>query len=361
MTCKSTVLLERHQAAGGKMVEFCGWTMPIQYTGVIQEHMAVREAVGIFDVSHMGRVEVTGKDAEALLDYVSANKIQGKKDQTATYTVWPNEQGGSVDDCIVYRWNSERFFVVVNAGNRAKDLAHLKEAAKNFDVTITDRYEEDGILAVQGPKALELSTELFPEITSLKFMRFASFSFCDQDIIIARTGYTGESGIEIYAPNDLIGPLWDLFLDKGKKYGIEPIGLGARDTLRLEKGFALYGHELSDEISPIESVSSWTVKLDKGEFIGQVAMKKLLADESKAPRSQIGLLMEDAGVAREGMDVLLDGEKIGVVTSGTRSPSLKKSIAIALVSGSFKEGDSVSIQVRSRVLKAVVTKIPFLT
>ncbi|MBB63879.1 MAG: glycine cleavage system protein T [Waddliaceae bacterium] len=356
-TVMRTILHDRHVNLGAKLVEFCGWEMPIQYSSVIEEHNAVRSGVGIFDVSHMGRVEVSGPQAEEFLDYLSTNKISGKKDCTATYTVWPNENGGTVDDCIVYRRSAEDFFVVVNAGNRDKDLAHMKKYAKNFDVQVKDYYEKDGILAVQGPKSLELMAQIFPEIDDLKFMRFADLEYKGKAVIVARAGYTGEAGVEIYAENHVIAELWDKILDLGQPFDIRPIGLAARDTLRLEMGFALYGHELTDDIAAIESVSAWTVRFAKGPFVGSEAMQKLEASGSK--RQQIGLEILDRGIAREGAELFFENEKIGWITSGTQAPSLSKAIAIAISSKSLEEGATVEVQVRKRALKARVCKIPF--
>lgn len=341
------------------MVEFCGWEMPIQYKGIIQEHMAVRQHAGIFDVSHMGRINVEGSDAEAFLDYLSTNKITGKQDGSATYTVWCDEKGMCVDDLIVYRESSSKFFVIVNAGNRQKDLKHIQNYAKDWKVQITDRYQEDGIVSIQGPRAEELVISQFPEAGDVKPMHFTSTYYHGDRIILSRTGYTGAGGFEIYAPNEAIVKLWDQFFEAGKEVGIEPIGLGARDTLRLEKGYALYGHELSELIAPTESVSAWTVKRDKGEFLGKEALEVLEKQSSK--RNEYGIVLEDKGVAREGYAVLSGGQVIGKVTSGTFSPSLNRAIAIVLVERNFKEGDSVDIQIRQNLCHGTISKLPFLT
>lgn len=336
------------------MVEFAGWDMPIQYAGVIQEHLAVRSGVGVFDVSHMGRIEVEGLGAEALMDYLSTNAIIGKQEGSATYTVWCYEAGGCVDDLLVYKWNQTKFFVVVNAGNRQKDLDHLLANSRGRDVTITDHYQDEGILAVQGPKAMDLITELFPEAAKLKPMHFIETSYNGQAIIISATGYTGAGGVEIYAPNTLIKILWDLLFEAGAKYGIVPVGLGARDTLRLEKGYALYGHELSDTISANESVSAWTIKSCGRDFLGKTYL------ETSPKRHQYGVILQDRGIAREGYMVYQGGQEIGIVTSGTQSPSLNQAIAIVLVDKNLKDGDSVEIQIRQNRCAAKVVKLPFL-
>lgn len=352
-----TSLLEAHRTLGGKMVDFCGWQMPVQYKGVVHEHQVVRSGIGIFDVSHMGRIVIEGLGAEALLDYLSTNIITDKADGSATYTVWCDESGMVVDDLIVYRESSTRFFVIVNAGNREKDLIHLLHYSNARDVIINDRYHEDGILAVQGPKALDLVSLLFPEAGELEFMHFTIVPFEGQQIIISRTGYTGEKGVEIYAPNACIVKLWNLFLEKGQPFGIEPIGLGARDTLRLEMGYALYGHELSDHIMPIESVSAWTIKWDKPDFLGKKALESFR--KSNKYRHEYGIILKDKGVAREGYPVFQNGQPIGIVTSGTFSPSLNQAIAIVLVEKKLKEGDSVDIQIRQNFCSGQVVSLPF--
>jgi aminomethyltransferase len=352
-----TSLLEAHRALGGKIVDFYGWQMPVQYKGVIHEHLAVRSKVGIFDVSHMGRIVIEGLEAESLLDYLSTNHIADKQDGSATYTVWCDEKGMVVDDLIVYKESDTRFFVIVNAGNREKDLAHLLHYSGGRDVNIYDHYHEDGILAVQGPKAMELVSSLFPDAADLEPMHFISVPYGGQEIIISRTGYTGETGVEIIAPNALVVRLWKLFLDKGRAFGIEPIGLAARDTLRLEMGYALYGHELSNSIMPIESVSAWTIKWDKPDFLGKKALESMR--KANHYRHEYGIVLVDKGIAREGCPVFQKGRQIGIVTSGTFSPSLKVSIAIILVENKLTEGDSVDIQIRRNFCTGHVVRLPF--
>lgn len=351
-----TGLYEKHRVLGAKIVDFAGWEMPVQYQGIIHEHKAVRENVGIFDVSHMGRINIKGPEAEKLLDYLSTNKICGKKDFSATYTVWCLESGGSVDDLIVYKEGLEKFFVIVNASNREKDLEHLRKAGASYDVEIEERYS-DGILAVQGPKAMRVAAKIFSEANDLKPMRFAQVNFQGDEIILSGTGYTGSGGLEIYAPMPATVELWDRFMDLGRDEGIQPIGLGARDTLRLEMGFALYGHELSEEIAPIESVSAWTVKWDKEDFLGKRALENL--KNSPKRRSQYGVVLTDRGIAREGCEVYQENTLIGRVTSGTMSPCSSQAIAIILVERKLKEGDNIQIQVRNNRCNGKVVKLPF--
>lgn len=352
-----TVLYDVHQALGAKFINFCGWEMPIQYKGIIQEHQAVRNSVGLFDVSHMGRIQIEGPDAESFLDYLSTNEIIGKEDGSATYTVWCREDGSSIDDLIVYRESKDKFFVIVNACNRQKDLDHLQTMAVGRQVTIIPKFDNAGILALQGPKASKVLEKLFPSVESLKHMHFISISYLGKQLILARTGYTGEDGFELYADRNTIKELWSKLLEVGKDEGIEPAGLGARDTLRLEMGYALYGHEISDTISPIESVCGWTIKWKKKDFLGKTALENL--KKSPALRHEYGIILVDKGIAREGYTVYSNNQKIGHVVSGTYSPSLNQSIAIVLVERNLKLGDSLEVQVRQHLCRAQVVPLPF--
>lgn len=357
MTAMKTPLYQKHCELGARMVDFSGWEMPLQYTSILDEHRAVRTNAGIFDVSHMGRVLFEGPEAEKFVDYMSTNRIVGKKEGSATYTVFPNEAGGCVDDAIIYKVGPSSYFTVVNAGNRQKDLDHFRKVSEGFDVTVTDRYKEDGILAVQGPKAMALIHELFPESTELQPFRFMTIQFNGQEAILSRTGYTGEEGVEIYAPLAIIPDLWDLLMEKGKAVHLQPIGLGARDTLRLEMGYALYGHELSDTISPLESVSSWTIKLKDRTFLGKEALVTL--KESGNKRNSYAVVLKEKGIAREGYPVFYGDEQIGTVTSGTMSPSLQQAVALILTNKTLQEGEEVIIHVRNKKCVATVVPLPF--
>lgn len=352
-----TALFDKHTALGAQIVDFCGWEMPLRYSSVVAEHQAVRERVGVFDVSHMGRIEVRGPQAEAFLDYLSTNRIAGKSDATATYTVWAQEDGGAVDDVIVYRQDAENFFVVVNAGNRSKDLSHMQRYASSFDVEIEDRFDSDGILAVQGKHAPKLIVTLFPEAEKLKFMRFSNLDWKGHRFILARVGYTGSPGFEIYAPNSALPDLWDALFIEGESLGIQAVGLGARDTLRLEMGFALYGHEISGEIAPTESVASWAVKLKKDAFVGKEALLK--RKEQGTLRKEYGVMLKGKGVPREGYAVYYQGQELGWVTSGNQSPTLRKGIAIVLVKSPLEVGDEVMIDIRGRHVAGEVVPLPF--
>lgn len=352
-----TPLYDRHRALGAKIVDFSAWEMPLQYQSIIAEHNSVRHAAGLFDVSHMGRLSIVGKDSEPFLDYLSTNNIIGKKDFSATYTVLPSAQCGCVDDVIVYRLSKDHFFIIVNAGNRQNDLEHLLQQAKSFQVDIISHYNEEGILSIQGPKARTIASAIFPQASSLGHMHFCETEFHEKKVLLSCTGYTGEDGFEVYAPHAVITSLWDEWLEIGKPFGLVPVGLGARDTLRLEKGYALFGHEISDAIAPTESVSAWTVKWKKPDFLG----KKALEDLEKSPlkRSEAGIILTEPGIARAGYEVFKEGVPIGTVTSGTFSPTLNKAIAIILVKGKLFPNDVVEIKIRQNFSKAVVVPLPF--
>ncbi|MCB1113894.1 MAG: glycine cleavage system aminomethyltransferase GcvT [Chlamydiia bacterium] len=324
----------RHLNLGAKMVDFAGWQMPLSYTGVVDEHLAVREAAGLFDVSHMGRVVIEGKDALPFLDYLSTNKIRGNG--IATYTCWCNEAGGVVDDLIVYRESPTNFFVILNASRKEADLQHMRAQAQRFDVKITPVFQDEGILAYQGPSARSYAGALKP-------MRFENRG----NLIVAATGYTGSGGVEIFGPKEAIVKIWDELIEQG----VKPVGLGARDTLRLGKGYALYGHELSETISPLESVSAWTVSLEK-EFLGKAGIK------GKGRRAY-GLKMEEGGIPREGYVVLKNNREIGFVTSGGFSPSLKIPIALILSNEPLDQGESIEIIIRDKPRKGVIAPLPF--
>jgi aminomethyltransferase len=352
-----TALYDRHIALGAKMVPFAGWEMPVQYQGILAEHQAVRQAVGLFDVSHMGRIKVQGSDAEPLLDFLSTNCITKKPPGTATYTVWCHAHGGSIDDVIIYKRDESHFFVIANASNRDKDLIHLGTQAQlqKCEVEIQEIFNQAGILALQGPSAVPLLASLVPEVQSLKPMHFLSLG--SEDFFISRTGYTGAGGFELYGSASKIVEWWDLLMKKGQDYGIQPIGLGARDTLRLEMGFALYGHELSDTIAPNESVAAWTVKWDKPQFLGKEALEQI--ENSSTKRWSYGVRLLDKGIARQGCQVLKNENLIGEVTSGSFSPTLGEGIALILVHTPLQIGDRIMIQIRQNLCHAQVVELPF--
>jgi aminomethyltransferase len=353
-----TALYMHHVALGAKMAPFAGWQMPIQYKGVIAEHQAVRKAVGIFDVSHMGRILIEGKETIPFLNYLSTNKLTGKKDGSATYTVWCQEKGGSVDDLIVYQQSSTSCFIILNASNRDKDLNHLVHYAAHFDVNIQERFHEEGILSLQGPLAELLLAQFFPQVQNIKPMHFVTMHFQEHDLIISRSGYTGAGGFEIYASRHQIVYWWEMLLKAGKIFGIEPIGLAARDTLRLEMGFALYGHELSERIAPNESVAAWAVKWHKEDFLGKAALEKI--EHSPNKRYAYGIELLDKGIARENFLVFKEDQEIGYVTSGSFSPTLNKAIALILVNAPLKMDEIIQVQIRQQLCRAQVVQIPFI-
>lgn len=355
-----TALYSKHVALGAKIIDFSGWEMPLHYTGILAEHAAVRNQVGVFDVSHMGVVIIKGKDAEPFLEYLCTNSILHKPDLSATYTVLCDERGGCVDDTIVFKISPQHFFLVTNAANRQKDLQHIQNISKAFNVKVTDRFQEDGILAVQGPLAEPLIRDVFgDQEASLKPMRLMETQFEGVKLMLSRTGYTGSCGFEIYAPNQILLSLWEALFEKGKKYQIKPVGLGARDTLRLEMAYALYGHEINESIAPTESVSAWTVKWQKEDFLGKQALLELETAGKK--RAEQGIVLLEGGVVREGAQVFnQQGKQIGTVTSGNHSPTMNKSIAIILVDEPLAIGDQVQVKIRDRLVQAGVVDFPFI-
>lgn len=354
-----TTLYSKHQSLEAQFVDFGGWEMPLQYHGIREEHMAVRNRVGLFDVSHMGRIAIEGPDAEAFMDYVSANKIAGKKENSATYTVLCSSSGGCVDDTIVYCIDPQHYFIIANAVNREKDLQHLQERAKDYNVRIIPLYDHEGVLAIQGPEAKLVITAVFPESYQLdKPMRFMVVDYHGTKLYLASTGYTGAGGFELYAPNEIIEVLWDAMMQFGTPHGIVPAGLGARNTLRLEMGYALYGHEIDDTIAPTESVAAWSVKLDKSDFFGKSSLTAL--EHSSNKRSAYAVLLKDPGVIRDNYSLFKEGTEIGKITSGGYSPTLNRSIGLALVHGHLQMGSPVEIQIRKQMHAAEVVSIPFI-
>ena len=359
---KITPLNQIHRQLGARMVDFGGWDMPVQYSGVIAEHLAVRSAAGLFDVSHMGEIEVSGSQAFDFLQYATTNDVSVLVDGQVQYTALCYETGGVVDDLTLYRFTAERYLLCVNASNSDKDFAWLQDLQNNSaysDLSLTNRSEEYAQLALQGPIAAEILAELTTTVlSSIEFYHFAEGTIAGIETIISRTGYTGEDGFELYcAAAD--GPnLWQKLMTAGQPLGLEPIGLGARDTLRLEKAYALYGHEITADIMPIEARLAWITKLKKGDFVGRNAMLK--AKEAGLTRKLIALTLTTSGVPREGYPIFCEGQQVGYVTSGTMSPSLKKGIALALVETSAADSvQSLEIGIRKRQIPAERTALPF--
>jgi len=357
---KRTPLYEEHLRLNGKMVEFAGWEMPVQYSGVVAEHVAVRERVGLFDVSHMGEIWVTGADAEKALEQLTCNRVSALYDGKAQYSALLNDQGGVIDDIIVYRFSSDRYLLCVNASNADHDFEWLV-SRNTTDAVITNASAEYGQIAVQGPKAIELLAPLVRscDLTQVKSFHFVEAELLNTKVIIARTGYTGEDGVEIFVKAEKVADLWRLLLEHGESYGVIPCGLGARDSLRLEAALPLHGHELAPDVSALESGLGWIVKFDKGDFIGKAALQAEKTAGLK--RGLVGFFVTDPGIVRENQPVFdAAGNQIGITTSGTKTPTIQKALGMALVHTSHtKEGSEIFIEVRGKKLRAEVVKKPF--
>ncbi|PYE53654.1 glycine cleavage system aminomethyltransferase GcvT [Deinococcus yavapaiensis] len=346
---KRTPLHDAHVRAGARIVPFAGYAMPVQYAGVMAEHHAVREGAGVFDVSHMGEFRVTGPQALDFLQFATTNDVGKLKPGRAQYNLLPNERGGLVDDIYVYMLSEGEYFVVVNAANVDKDFAHLQGIAARFDVNLVNESDAWGLLAVQGPKAAELlQRHADLDLSSKKKNSVFKATLFDFDVMLARTGYTGEDGFEIFVKADEAEVVWDKLL----AVGFTPAGLGARDTLRLEAGFPLYGHEFGDDIHPLSSHYTWAVK-DKA-FHGR---EHIL--EKASGHKLVGLTL-DKVIAREGAPVKSGGEVIGRVTSGSMSPTLKVPIAMALIDANCIEDGELTVEIRGKEYPARVTALPFL-
>lgn len=362
MDAKKTPLYDEHVKLGGKVVDYAGWFLPIQYEGLVPEHEAVRNAVGLFDVSHMGVITVKGKDALDFLDYLLTNDVSKSKDNQITYTFMCQPDGGVVDDFLYYRVGPEHFYLVVNAANIEKDYNWILEHKKDFEVEVTNISEDTGILALQGPLAEKTLQKLTKkDLSEMKFFTFdESVDINGVEVMLSRNGYTGEDGFEIYAKKDEIGKVWKDLLEAGKEEGIKPAGLGSRDTLRFEAGLPLYGHEISETITPLEGGLKFFVKLNKeSDFIGKEALNKQW-DEGLT-RKLAGFEMIGRGIPREEYEIQKDGKKIGHVTTGYMSPTLKKSIGNALISPEFTElGTEIDIMIRNKPVKAKIIDKDFL-
>ena len=355
---KQLVLSDIHKTLGGKMVEFAGYNMPVQYEGVKTEHHTVRNEVGVFDVSHMGEVFVTGKNSLDFLQYITSNDVSNLTPGKIQYTCLPNADGGIVDDLLLYMISKNNYLLVVNASNLEKDLAWINKH-NTFGCSIDNQSDNYSLLAIQGPKAIKLLQELTNiNLSEIKYYNFKIETIAEiKDVIISRTGYTGEIGFELYVKNESTKKLWDAIFSTSVE--LKPIGLAARDTLRLEKGFCLYGNDISDSTSPIEAGLGWITKFTK-EFINYEELKA--QKEFGVTRKLVGLEIIDKGIARKDY-LIIDSERneIGIVTSGTMSPSLNKAIAMAYVSKELSMiGSEVYIMVRKKQIKAVVVALPFL-
>lgn len=364
-----TPLYNIYKDYGAKVIDFAGWALPVQFSGIIEEHQTVRTRVGVFDVSHMGEILISGKGSTEYLDYLLANEIAALKNGGVRYAHICNYNGGVIDDILVYRFDNEEYMLVVNAANIDKDLGWIRFHHQH-NVNVKDISRATGQLAIQGP----CSEAVLKKLASIDMDKMRYYSF-EKNVVInghkcvlSRTGYTGEDGFEIYCSHDNAAALWESIMEAGEEYGICPVGLGARDTLRLEACMPLYGHELSDDISPLEAGLGNYVKLDKGDFIG----KSGLVDQEQhgVQRKLFGLEMVERGIPRNGYPVLVEGQKIGTVTSGSYCPTLQKNLALAILQTKLSTQDSalrtnifigqgVEVEIRGKAVKAKVVEIPF--
>jgi aminomethyltransferase len=357
-TPRKTPLHACHVEAGARLVDFAGWEMPVQYAGVIEEHRAVRERAGLFDVSHMGEVRVRGPQAEAFLDSLTPNNVAKLKSGRAHYSGLLNERGTYIDDILIYRMDQDDFLVVVNASNVERDFAWIRSHAGE-DVEVTNVSDDYALLALQGPMAQEILTPLTAtDLSAVRYYGFAMGEVGGFEAIISRTGYTGEDGFELYVAPQHAAALWSLLLEEGAAHGIAPAGLGARDTLRLEAAMALYGHELDEDTTPWEAGLAWVVKLSKGDFVGREALERQQAEGVR--RQLIGFEVTSRGIAREGHAILAGDQQIGAVSSGTFSPTFQKALGMAYVDAEMAApGTEFQIEVRKRRLDARVVETPF--
>ncbi len=355
---RRTPLFDVHVEASGKLVPFAGWEMPVQYSGLMEEHRAVRTAAGLFDVSHMGEVAVRGAGAEAFLQHLTPNDVGRLKEGRAHYSALLDEDGKYIDDLLVYRLREDQFILVVNAANTATDLEWIEDYAPD-GVEVEDVSEEYALLALQGPRAVETLQALTEtELAPIRYYGFRRGSVTGHPALLSRTGYTGEDGFELYLAPEAATEVWAALLDTGRGAGVIPAGLGARDTLRLEAGMALYGHELDRDTTPWEAQLGWTIKMGKGDFVGSRALAE--AKERGPSALVVGFEITARGIAREGCVAYAAGTEIGKVTSGTFSPTLGKALGMAkLAVGHTALGYEFEIEVRGRRLPARVVEVPF--
>ncbi|HUD00167.1 MAG TPA: glycine cleavage system aminomethyltransferase GcvT [Candidatus Polarisedimenticolaceae bacterium] len=355
---KRTPLYSAHRRAGGRMVEFAGWEMPVQYSGVITEHMAVRSRAGLFDVSHMGEIAVRGVGADAMCQRLTANDLARMQVSQAQYNLLLNDRGGVIDDVIFYKRQSDDFLICVNASNSEKDFHWLRQHATGA-IQVENVSTDYAQLALQGP----LAETILQPLTAMALANIKSFYFAESEVagtrcLIARTGYTGEAGFELYCSSQNAEKLWRDLLDAGAPAGLVPAGLGARDTLRLEKAYPLYGHELDDSTTPLEAGLQWVVKFSKGSFIGYEVL--LRQKQAGVERKLVGLELIEPGIARSEYRLLKDGRCIGKVTSGTRSPTLGRSIALGYVEAEEARTENIlEVEIRNRPVRAKIVPLPF--
>lgn len=362
MVAKKTPLYDEHVKLGGKIVDYAGWFLPVQYEGLIKEHEAVRNDAGLFDVSHMGQIMVKGKDALDFLQYLLTNDISKMTDNQTMYALLCYPDGGVVDDLLVYKYGPEEYLLVVNAANTEKDFKWMIDNKKDFNIILENISDQIGLVALQGPKAEKILQKLTDyDLSSIKPFHFKrDIEVAGVSCKVSRTGYTGEDGFEIYSSPEDIVTVWNKLLDVGKEDGLKPAGLGARDTLRFEATMPLYGQEISEDVTPLEGGLKFAVKLDKeADFIGKEALKKQWEEGLK--RKIVGFELLGRGIPREGYEVYKDGKKIGYVTTGYLSPTLKKNIGNALIDSSEADlGNEIDIMIRNKPVKAKIISRRFL-
>ncbi|GAB3071751.1 glycine cleavage system aminomethyltransferase GcvT [Salinicoccus sesuvii] len=353
---KKTPMYDYYHQAGAKVIDFSGWALPVQFSSIKEEHTAVRESAGIFDVSHMGELLVEGSEAEEFLNHALTNDVSKLTDIRAQYTMLCNEQGGVIDDLVIYKLEANKYLLVVNAGNTDKDFQWLQQIS-GYDVVVTNVSAEYGQIAVQGPKARDIVQQHVDEdISDMKMFRFRqNIDIAGCTVILSQSGYTGEDGFEIYCNADDTEKLWKVFTNSK----VIQCGLGARDTLRLEAALPLHGQDLTEDITPVEGNMGFAVKIDKEDFIGKTVLKD--QKENGGPRKLAGFELLGRGIARTDYEVVdHDGEIVGYVTSGTQSPLTKRSIGLALVDGDFHEiGKTFTIRIRNKDVEAKFVKTPF--
>ena len=358
---KRTPIYDLHLEAGGRMVEFGGWEMPVQYRGILEEHQAVRTRAGLFDVSHMGEFRIEGPGALDFLQYLVPNNVAKLEINQTLYTQLCLPNGGTIDDCTLYRLSEQNYMLVVNASTCDKDWDWVNQHASRFDLTrLENATYEMALFAFQGPLAEAiLQTLADSDLSTIPYYHCRPGAIAGMPALISRTGYTGEDGFELYHDATDAPKLWSAILEAGRANDVLPIGLGARDTLRLEAGFCLYGHELTEEITPLEALLGWSVKLDKGvDFIGREALAQQKAEGLK--RKRIGIEMADRSVPRAGYALLANGQPVGELTSGTIGPSLNKTIGMGYVPPDYaKVGTALEVDIRGRKMGATVVSLPF--
>lgn len=356
---KRTPLYGEHVRLGGKLVPFAGYEMPVQYTaGIIAEHQAVRKSAGLFDVSHMGELEIRGGDALGFIQHVTTNDASKLLVGQAQYSAFCGNDGAMLDDCIVYRFD-DHYMIVVNASNIDKDRDWISAHANRFGTQVIDRSDETGLIALQGPQAQAILSRLTDaDLDSIRYYHFADGNVLGVPTVISRTGYTGEDGFELYLPADRTEEVWRAILEAGKPEGIVPAGLGARDSLRLEMGYALYGNDIDERRTPLEAGLGWITKLDKGDFIGRDALVR--QKEAGVRERLVGFICQERGFPRHGYAVHIDGEPAGEVTSGIVSPMLQQGVGMAYVPADLaKPGTRIEVMVRDKAIPAEIARPPF--